>query len=62
MMQPRGNLVLNSSCALLFFFFLGGVGGRGGEGVCLAVKYHKVVDVSLNPQNDIFNITAETDD
>ena len=55
MMQPRGNLVLNSSCALLFFFFFGG-------GVCLAVKYHKVVDVSLNPQNDILNITAETDD
>ena len=59
-MQPRGNLVLNSSCALLFF--LGGGRGGGGGGVCLAVKYHKVVDVSLNPQNDILNITAKTDD
>ena len=28
----------------------------------IAVTYHKLVDVSLNPQNDIFNITAKTGD
>ena len=49
MMQPRGNSVLNSSCTLLFLVYL-------------AVKYHKLVDVSINSQNDIFNITAKTDD
>ena len=26
------------------------------------MRYHKLVDVSLNPQNDIFNITAKTGD